>query len=480
MNIIMFKIDFNANIRSYKALVFIALPLLVTDVISVEKKMTFSEITKVFQKEKSVNNIGNAIQKALTTHPEILFQKVERDASRHRITQSVGNFLPNLNLRSGVGKEYVRQSFVGANAGSVGRLSLPVRASSNQFRSDHSIRLTQKLFDGFNTPYDIKKSKQEFFRSSKNVEEAQILIAFDVFDRYISVRRFERLLRLANQNVHVHQSILKKIIKLVKGGEATTADEQSVRARLFDAKAAVGDIQGDLQTAYANFKETTGVEARKLQAPTFNEKLIPETVMEALKIAQKQNRSVVVARSSQKVTQSEFNKSASPFMPSIDLEIEAKKSFNVGGKRGYETNVSGQLVTTFNISNGGKDIGRRRELRSKMAAAKYRTQLEVRRAEKETRVSYTEMMSAHQQSKFLRKAVNSKQSVRNIYMKQFQAGSRSFIDILDASHDYFLAKGSLITVDALGDLASARVLASMGTLLLMFETINQPQDNFQG
>ena len=87
-----------------------------------------------------------------------------------------------------------------------------------------------------------------------------------------------------------------------------------------------------------------------------------------------------------------------------------------------------------------------------------------RSAEREVRVSWAEMKSARGQSEVLQKSVSSKKQVRNAYLAQFNLGEVSFLNILDASHEYFLAKGSLITADATYDLASARLLASMGLL----------------
>jgi hypothetical protein len=155
-------------------------------------------------------------------------------------------------------------------------------------------------------------------------------------------------------------------------------------------------------------------------------------------------------------------------MPSIDFQMQARKDYDVGGKSGVSTNITGQFIGSFNVFNGGRDIGKRRELRAKMASAKYSKRKELRRAEKEVRVSYAELISARSQSQALKGAVKSKKAVRDIYMKQFDAGTRNFIDILDASHEYFLAKGSLITSDATEDLSSARLLASIGILLEQF------------
>lgn len=413
---------------------------------------------------KTVSDLKTSVFEALNTNPEILIQKAEQDASNHKITQAFGGYLPSLDLKAGAGKEYVKQAYSQNSLASI-----DTRGSENKTRYDPSITLNQKIFDGLETPYNIKKSHKEFYQSTKNLEEAQILIAFNAMDKYIAVRRFERLVKLAKDNVKTHESILAKIRKLVKGGKATAGDEKNVQSRLYDAKAAVGDIQGDLDTAYANFKEVIGAEAFKLVAPRFDDSLIPKTVQEAVKTSLTMNRSVIVARATEDVARIDFDKTISPFLPSVDFQLQARRDFDVGGKSGISTNVTGQFIGTFNVFNGGRDIGKRRELRAKMRSAKYSKRKEMRRAEKEVRVSYAELISARVQSKALRGAVQSKQSVRNIYMKQFDAGTRSFIDILDASHEFFLAKGSLITSDATEDLSAARLLASIGTLLEQFK-----------
>ena len=412
---------------------------------------------------RTVSDLTSSLSEALSTNPEILIQKAEQDASTHKVTQAVGAYLPSLDLKAGVGKEYVKQGYRENSLASI-----DTRGSETKNRYDPSVTLNQKIFDGLETAYDIKKSRKELYQSVKNLEEAQILVAFSVIDKYIAVRRFERLVKLAKENVKTHEVILAKIKELVKGGKATSGDEKNVLSRLYDAKAAVGDIQGDLDTAYANFKEVVGAEAQKLKTPKFDNSLIPETVQRAVEMSLKLNRSVVVARATEDVAKADFDKTISPFLPTVDFQLQARKDYDVGGKSGLSTNITGQFIGTFNVFKGGRDIGKRRELRAKMASAKYSKRKELRRAEKEVRVSYAELISARAQSEALRGAVESKKAVRDIYMKQFDTGTRSFIDILDASHEYFLAKGTLITSDATEDLSSARLLASIGILLEQF------------
>lgn len=408
------------------------------------------------------SDLNTTINKALETNPEILLQKSEKEATQYKLDQEFGNYLPSVQVQGGAGKEYVRQSFR-RNA-----LNSPVEGSVNSTRFNPSLRIIQRLFDGLETPNRVSKARKEIIQSDKNVEEALVLTAFDAIDKYISVRRFDRLIKLAKENVNVHKNILGKINTLVKAGKLADSDAKNAEARLRDAEAALQDIQGDYDTAVASFIEVVGVKPENLKRPFIDHSLLPKTLEEAVSIAIQKNRSIMVADATVNVAKADYDTTIAPFMPSLNLQFDANRDFNVGGKKGIQNDVVGQVVASFNVFNGGKDLGKRREYRAKIISAKLRKDKEQRRAEKETRVSWGEMMSARNQSVALAKAVQAKRQVRDIYMQQFDGGTRSFLDILDASHEYFLAKGSEITANATEDLASARVMASMGILLDMF------------
>ena len=74
------------------------------------------------------------------------------------------------------------------------------------------------------------------------------------------------------------------------------------------------------------------------------------------------------------------------------------------------------------------------------------------------------MANSEKQANNLREAVASKEKVVAVYNEQFDLGTRSLLDLLDAQNEYFLAKGALITADATQDLTEARLLAAMGYL----------------
>lgn len=404
--------------------------------------------------------MNEAIQSAVKTNPDVLAKQSEKKSTEFRIDQEKGSYFPKIDVQAGAGWEKTRQNFKanklnGAVKGSVGPKD----------RYDPQFTITQKLFDGFETCNRVAKARKETIQSQKNVEESMILRAYDAADAYITVRRFQRLVALAKENVAVHKDILSKTKALVDAGKATASDLHSVEARLSDAQAAVDDINGDYETSKANFIEVTGLEPTKLDKVTVDKKMLPATLDEALAAARENNRSVIVAKATVDVANSDFEITKAPLMPALDFQVNGRRNHDVGGKNGHETNLTGLFQARFNVFNGGRDIAKTREFRERIAASKHRTEGEVRRAEKEVRVSFAAYNSAKNQSKYLRQAVEDKTKVQDVYREQFAAGKRSYAELLDASHEKFLAKGSLITSDATQDLSALRLLAAMGKLL---------------
>jgi adhesin transport system outer membrane protein len=408
---------------------------------------------------ETVQKLPDAVVKATGDHPSILADKAAKEAAEHNVDFATGGYYPTLDFQMGAGHEYTKQKF---RENQINRSKVSGTFATDRY--DPTLRLRQMVFDGLETPYQVEKAEKERTQADLKTHETEELTAFAAAEQYIAVRRFGRLLRLAEDNVRVHRNILSKVNALISAGKATVSDRHNVEARLHDAQAAVQDIQGDLDSAIAQFIDVVGSEPGRLSNAELPTESLPLSVEDALDVARESNPSLMLSKASIDVAQADVNVAKSPFYPRLDLEVDASRRHNIGGKSGSENNLTALAVVRFNLFNGGKDQARTRELRAKMTQAKHLMQNQKRTAEREVRVSWSEMKSARGQADVLRKAVHSKKHVRNNYLEQFNLGNISFLNILDASHEYFLAKGSLITADATYDLASVRALAAMGVL----------------
>src|SRR6185437_2877398 len=75
---------------------------------------------------------------------------------------------------------------------------------------------------------------------------------------YLNLRAQQRLLIVAVEAIKKHQEILEKVKKRVTGGISTIADVYQVESRLDEAYVLKEKIEGDLETAFADFIAAVG------------------------------------------------------------------------------------------------------------------------------------------------------------------------------------------------------------------------------
>lgn len=400
----------------------------------------------------------DAMNEALRTNPEIKADQAATRSNEHVIRRAEAGYYPAIDLRAGAGIEHTHDDYKANDMGTTRD------ANETRFRTDPTATLRQNIFDGFRTSTDVARAEAEKNQSDKKVEETMELVLFRVLNAYIDVRRFQRLMKLAQRNVKAHERYLGKVRQQISGGRASETDKNTVLSRLFDAKTAVVDLEGDLGSAVARFIDVVGVEPGDLTSAEVSESYLPNTVEEAIQIALENNRSVKLANSSIGVANAELDATDVPFWPTLTAELEAQRADNTSGRNGHTDAYRALAVLRWNILNGGADAARQREVTETVAETRHREAQAKRTAEREVRVSWSEMKSAHAQAVQLRESVHQKWHVKDGFEKQFDLGTRSLLDLLDAENDYFLVKGSLITVESTWDLTAVRLLASMGVL----------------
>lgn len=406
--------------------------------------------------------LKQGMEQTLTTNPEILADEAGASASDHAISQARAGYFPTVDVTATAGKEYIKNRYR-TNPCAAG-----VSCTQKKFRTNPSISVTQNLFDGLKTPRNVDKAKAGHVQAQMKVMETRELVAYRFVNAASDVRRFQRLYRLSKDNIAAHEKILGKVNKLIEGGKASIADRQLVSARLHDGKSASVDILNDVQSATAKYKTIAGIEPDRLGSTAIPDSFVPATLDEALAIGRERNRSVILAKAALEVANADLLAAQSAYLPTVGIEADASKAKNTAGRSGYTNNVQVLGVLKYNLFRGGADLSLNDQARERIVQARHRLETAIRSAEEDVRRSWHERESARLQAIDLRKSVSDKDEVRKTFAKQYDLGTRTLIDVVDAENDYFLSKGSLITVDATQDLAEARLLAAMGVLTEKF------------
>lgn len=428
------------------------------------KKIIFYTVSIVaLSTAVNAQDIKTIVQRSVAIHPSIMEKAEQVNQADARYMQERSAYLPRVDMSADKGRDR-RTQHTRTTVFTSG-----VDGTVKGHRRDRGLTVRQTIFDGLEGYFKMQKSELEKSQAEKSTLEIKTQVAFDTGRAFVDVRRYKRLMELAHENIKLHKQILGKVKEEVRVGKLTVADESTVASRLFDAEAALQDIIGNYDNAVARYINQSGLEPQDLERVSIDYARLPQDVNAALVRTKENNPTLKVSSESIRVAEANLDSTYGAFLPKVDISFQNQRTRNAGGVDGKSKDKTTLVNASLNLSNGGRDLGRNRELRSVVTASKYRFQNEILRTEQETRISFGDMVSAKGQAIALRNAVTSKKSVRDSYLAQFQAGTSTYIQILESSHDYFLAKGSQITAEASEDSAALRLLAFTGDILTYFD-----------
>ena len=131
------------------------------------------------------------------------------------ITSAQSGYYPKLDLVLGAGHE------------STDRYNKQNNATDTNFDFtvyQNSLTLTQNIFKGFETTYQVEQQKNKAISSAYSYVEKVNDTAFDVLNNYIQVMKNTELLQTAKENVDINQEIFVKVKKLFDAGLTTLSE----------------------------------------------------------------------------------------------------------------------------------------------------------------------------------------------------------------------------------------------------------------
>jgi len=205
--------------------------------------------------------LKEAIQLAISTNPDIGIVASNREAVDEELRQARGLYLPQIDLAAGIGKERTNDRATRSDAIGGDALTLT--------RQETSLTLQQRVFDGFESDSTVRREKARVESAAQRVAENTEFLALDAIGAYVGVLRQRELVRLAEENVRIHTSILGSLRQRLAGGGGSRADVAQTEARAARARATLTQTLNDLRDGEASFTRVVGQFPDGLEPPEF-------------------------------------------------------------------------------------------------------------------------------------------------------------------------------------------------------------------
>ncbi|CAD5109654.1 TolC family outer membrane protein [Zestomonas carbonaria] len=400
--------------------------------------------------------LAEAIQSTVERHPEVSASVNNRLSSDEDIKVARGGYLPTVDVIAGYGRE---------------RSDNPdTRAQGNHHKETLNytaaeLRLRQMLFDGFNTPNEVKRTEAVANSRAYYIQGTAESLALRTVDVYLEVLKRREMVALAKNNLQAHTRISDQIGLRKQRGVGSAADFDQSEARLALAQNNLYTEEVNLADAEANFYSVVGRMPDELVTPASVRGEMPSDLVNARQAMIDNNPLLKSAQSDVTAAEKQYEVAKSPFYPRFDAELSTRANDDMGGQEGHDTGWRAGLAMNYNLFNGMRDKARLQSAAHQINQAMDIRNNALRQINENVMLAWNAMENARLQTPKAREYADYTARVREAYQQQFSLGQRTLLDLLDSENELFTANRRYVEVRYTEEFSMYRVQAAMGELL---------------
>jgi adhesin transport system outer membrane protein len=401
-------------------------------------------------------SLSEAIQSTLDNHPEVHAGANSRLSSDEEVKIAKGGYLPTVDLLVGYGREHTDNPTTRA-AGNHNTETLTYGTSE--------LRLRQMLFDGFNTPNEVARTKAVVNSQAYRLLGTSESLALRTVEVYLDVLKRREMFELARNNLQAHQRINDQIGLRNQQGVGSTADLDQSEARLALAQNNLYTEQVNLADAEANFFSAVGRMPDELESPASVKGNMPADLITARQTVMDNNPFLKSAQADVQAAEKQYEVAKSPFYPRFDVELATTANDNLQGVGGHDNSWRAAVVMNYNLFNGMRDKALLQSSAHQINESMDIRNNALRVLNENLSLAWNAMENARQQTPTARDYADYTARVREAYQQQFSLGQRTLLDLLDSENELFTANRRYTEVRFLEEFSMYRVVAAMGDLL---------------
>ncbi len=391
----------------------------------------------VFYCTSTASSLRNSVQKILSTNPNVIAERKNQDAFKTYIDERKGKYLPTLDIVS-----YIEKSKATLKPDTRNK----VKSKKNGYNA--SLVMQQLIYDGGLTPSQVEQVKHESlgnqYRSFNAIEDTVLQTS----KMYTSLVQSDEILALTNNMIKINEENLL-IAKDKEEISGEVLETYQVSAKLNYVSDQYIEEQDKQETNKSLYKKLVGeVLTSKTCRPIINETTLPSNLEETLQMAILRNYQIMEQIEKIKTQREKIAQNNAAFLPRLNLELKITRDKDLElANDGTSDKAYAKLNFSWNLFNGGRDY-----TKSKTEALFLQEQTKTleditNNIISDVKSQYQRFYKNKQRIEILKKYVEANVNIVEIYKNEFEAGTRTFIDILNAQSELFQSSKSLINME---------------------------------
>jgi len=391
-----------------------------------------------FSLASQAENLLQVYQQARLSNPDLRASAADRDAAFEKINEARSPLLPQL----GLGADYTYNSGYRDNSG----------LHSNT--TSASLQLTQTIFDMSKWRALTLQEKTAGIQDVTYQVAQQDLILNTATAYFNVLKAIDTLSYTEAQKQSIYRELDQTTQRFNVGLVAIT-DVQNARAQYDSVLANEVTARNDLDNAVESLRQITGMDYLSLASLNIDrfKTARPEAVSNLLKQAESRNLNLLSARLSQDLAREQIRSAESGHMPTLDLTASTGLSNSkYGGSRANQSAGTTDSITGSNqvglsfslpLYSGGSVTSEVKQAQYNFVAASEQLEGAHRSAIQTVRSSFNNVNASISSIDAYKQSVISAQSSLDASEAGYQVGTRTIVDVLDATTTLFNAKQQL-------------------------------------
>lgn len=380
-------------------------------------------------------SLKEGIQETIKNNPEIKAEIHNQEAYKKYVDEKQGNYLPTLDLTAYQEKNTTKNDYEDSSA------------STKVIKHGWNANLTleQILYNGGFTGAEVDEQKANQLanrhRSIQNIESVLI----NSLNSYLGLVQYKELLNLTEDMVQINDDnlITAKDKEEISGEILET---YQVSSKLHFAQEKYQEQEEELEKNENNFRRYIGITSPKLVCrPIIDSNNIPKTLEQVIETAVINSHKVLEALAKIQVQQAKLAQADSRFLPTLNLRLESTWDDDLEvANNGREDEYLIRLNMTWNLFNGASDYYVSQREQKFLLEAKKTLDSVTDEVVADVKTAYFKYYKNLQRVKTLKALKEDNRNIVDIYKQEFEAGTRTFIDILNAESELYQADTSLV------------------------------------
>lgn len=408
-----------------------------------------------FSAMSQAENLLQVYKQARESNPDLRKTAADRDAAFEKINEARSPLLPQLGLSAG---------YTHTNGYRDSR-------DQNSDATSGSLALTQTIFDMSKWRALTLQEKTAGISDVTFQTSSQQLI-LDTATAYFNVLSAIDSLSYTQAQKQAVYRTLDQTTQRFNVGLVAITDVQNARSNYDTVLAAEVTARNTLDNALEKLRQVTGTfypELASLNTDRFSTQR-PEAVNNLLKEAESRNLSLLSARLSQDLAREQIRSAQTGYMPTIDFNASTAVSNtkNNGSRNNTPDADIGQnkVGLSFNMPlyNGGQTNSQVQQAQYNFVGASEQLESAHRSVVQTVRSSFNNVNASISSINAYKQAVVSAQSSLDAMEAGYQVGTRTIVDVLDATTTLYNAKQQLSSARYTYLINQLNIKFALGTL----------------